>query len=87
MDRIYVTFQAFFYLNYRRYNRQEKGVVHMELSEMIRQELLRMYKCSLQNASGLERVDKKVMNAIGKECEGDEKGRACRNCEAGAVGK
>ena len=59
----------------------------MELSEMIRQELLQMYKCSLKNKAGLERIDKIVMNAIGKECEGDEKGKACGNSKAGTVGR
>ncbi len=59
----------------------------MEMNKLIKIILLQMFKCSLQETYGLEKVDKRVMKTIGKECESDEQGRACRHSESGTVGE
>lgn len=59
----------------------------MKLNELIKNILTQMYQRCLQESFGLENVDKKVMKTIGKECESDEQGRACRHSESGTVGK
>lgn len=59
----------------------------MEMNKLIKIILLQMFKCSLQETCGLEKVDKRVMKTIGKECESDEQGRACRHSESGPVGE
>ena len=59
----------------------------MKLNELIKNILTQMYQRCLQESFGLENVDKKVMKTIGKECESDEQGRACRHSESGTVGE
>ena len=59
----------------------------MEMNKLIKIILLQMFKCSLQETYGLEKVDKRVMKTIGKECESDEQGRACRQSESGTDGE
>jgi hypothetical protein len=85
--RFFLTKQHFFRHNYRAYNGKSKGVVHMKLNELIKNILTQMYQRCLQESFGLENVDKKVMKTIGKECESDEQGRACRHSESGTVGE
>ena len=56
----------------------------MELNKLIKIILLQMFKCSLQETYGLEKVDKRVMKTIGKGSESDEEDRACRDSQSGA---
>ena len=58
----------------------------MELNELIRQVLLQMFQSSLQNKADLEKVDKTVIEYLGKERESDEQGTACRNGGGGTIG-
>ena len=58
----------------------------MELSELIRQVLVQMFKNSLKSKDALEKVDNNVLYYIGKERESDEQSTACRNSGGGTIG-
>lgn len=59
----------------------------MELSELIRQVLVQMFKNSLKSKDALEKVDNNVLYYIGKVCDNNEQGKARRNGDGGTVGR
>lgn len=58
----------------------------MKPNELIKQVLLQMYQNCRAETNKLDRLDKRVIGAIRREGENDEKCRTCTDSESSAVG-